>query len=123
MKEKRATLEVIAPSVEEAIEKGLADLGLPAEAVEVEILDQGSRGLFGLGSRHARIRLAVKPSTKQASPAEAPQAAAPEEIGCPAAQEETIQNLSRFLLRTPCVCLYWRRTGAADCPGNGHRAP
>jgi spoIIIJ-associated protein len=88
MKEKRATLEVIAPSVEEAIEKGLADLGLPAEAVEVEILDQGSRGLFGLGSRHARIRLAVKPSTKQASPAEAPQAAAP----APAAQEETIQE-------------------------------
>lgn len=59
MKEKRATLEAIAPSVEEAIEKGLAELGLPAEAVEVEILDQGSRGLFGIGSRQARIRLTV----------------------------------------------------------------
>lgn len=65
MKEKRATLEVIAPSVEEAIEKGLADLGLPEEAVEVEILDQGSRGLFGLGSRHARVRLAVKSAADQ----------------------------------------------------------
>jgi spoIIIJ-associated protein len=60
MKEKRATLEVIAPTVEEAVTKGLSDLGLPEEMVEVEILDQGSRGLFGLGSRHARIRLAVK---------------------------------------------------------------
>jgi spoIIIJ-associated protein len=60
MKEKRATLEVIAPTVEEAVAKGLSDLGLPEEMVEVEILDQGSRGLFGLGSRHARIRLAVK---------------------------------------------------------------
>lgn len=62
MKEKRATLEVIAPTVEEAVAKGLSDLGLPEEMVEVEILDQGSRGLFGLGSRHARIRLAVKSS-------------------------------------------------------------
>lgn len=77
MKEKRATLEVIAPSVEEAVEKGLADLGLPAEAVEVEILDQGSRGIFGLGSRHARIRLAVKSGGEKESPAEAPQPAAP----------------------------------------------
>lgn len=59
MTDKRATLEAIAPSVEEAIDKGLAELGLPAEAVEVEILDQGSRGLFGLGSRQARIRLTV----------------------------------------------------------------
>lgn len=60
MKEKRATLEVIAPTVEEAVSKGLADLGLPPDAVDVEILDQGSRGLFGIGSRQARIRLAVK---------------------------------------------------------------
>jgi spoIIIJ-associated protein len=55
----QATLEVIAPTVEEAIEKGLADLNLPREAVEVEVLDQGNRGLFGLGTRQARIRLIV----------------------------------------------------------------
>ena len=58
--DKHATLEIIAPSVEEAIEQGLSDLGLPREAVEVEVLDQGNRGLFGLGSRQARIRLVIK---------------------------------------------------------------
>jgi spoIIIJ-associated protein len=67
MREKRATLEVIAPTVDEAVEKGLADLGLPAEAVEVEVLDQGSRGLFHLGSRQARIRLTVKASSVEAT--------------------------------------------------------
>jgi spoIIIJ-associated protein len=77
MNEKRATLEVIAPSIEEAIEKGLSDLGLPAEAVEVEILDQGSRGLFGIGSRHARIRLAVKPAGEPDRPAKAAGVTAP----------------------------------------------
>ncbi len=60
MSEKRASLEVIAPSVEEAIRKGLDDLGLPEEAVEVEVLDTGSRGLFGLGFRQARVRLTIK---------------------------------------------------------------
>jgi spoIIIJ-associated protein len=35
---------------------------LPEDAVDIEILDEGSRGLFGLGSRHARIRLVIKSS-------------------------------------------------------------
>ena len=56
----RATLEIIAPTINEAIEKGLAELELPREAVEIEILDEGSRGLFGLGSHQARVRLIVK---------------------------------------------------------------
>jgi spoIIIJ-associated protein len=60
MNTSHATIEIIAPTIEEAVEKGLADLGLPQEAVDVEILDAGSRGLFGLGSRQARIRLIVK---------------------------------------------------------------
>ena len=35
----RTTLEVIAPSVENAVEQGLAQLGIPREDVDVEILD------------------------------------------------------------------------------------
>jgi spoIIIJ-associated protein len=68
MNTNRANLEVIAPTIEEAIAKGLADLGLPLEAVEVETLDEGSRGLFGLGSRHARVRLTVKNYSQRISP-------------------------------------------------------
>jgi spoIIIJ-associated protein len=60
MSEKRASLEVIAPSIEEAVAKGLEDLGLVEEDVNVEVLDPGSRGLFGLGSRQARVRLTMK---------------------------------------------------------------
>lgn len=60
--ESRATLEIIAPSVEEAIEKGLSELGLKREDVDVEILDEGKQGLFGLGGRQSRIRLTLKSS-------------------------------------------------------------
>ena len=59
MNKKRTHLEIIAPSVEEAIEQGLQDLGLPREEVDIEILDEGSRGLFGLGSRQSRVRLTI----------------------------------------------------------------
>lgn len=57
MNNNRATLEIIAQTVDEAIEKGLADLGLPREAVEITILDEGGSGILGLGSRQARIRI------------------------------------------------------------------
>src|SRR5512142_615793 len=76
----RTTLEIIAPTVEEALAQGLAQLGLPADAVSVEVLDSGSKGLFGLGGRQVRVRLTVhapgddiaqppKPAAKTASPA------------------------------------------------------
>lgn len=55
----RTTLEIIAPTVEEALAQGLAQLGLPADAVSVEVLDTGTKGLFGLGGRQVRVRLTV----------------------------------------------------------------
>lgn len=58
----RLTLEVIAPTVEEAIEKGLEELGLVRDEVDVEVLDEGKRNLFRFASRQARIKLIVKHS-------------------------------------------------------------
>lgn len=75
----RTTLEKIAPSVEEAIAEGLAELGMTEDSVEVEVLDTGSRGLFGVGSRQARVRLTVKLD----EPAK-PETAAPAQVTAPA---------------------------------------
>jgi len=65
MSEERTKLEIIAPSVEEAIEKGLQDLGLTESDVDVEILDEGKRGLLGLGTRQARVALKIKSHTAE----------------------------------------------------------
>lgn len=47
-------------SVEEAINEGLELLGVTRDAVRVEVLDEGTKGLFGLlGGRMARVRLTV----------------------------------------------------------------
>jgi spoIIIJ-associated protein len=68
----RPTLEMIAPTVDEAIERGLEQLGATRDMIDVEILDEGSKGLFGLGSRQVRVRLTLKggdPSAPAASAA------------------------------------------------------
>jgi spoIIIJ-associated protein len=64
----RATLEMIAPTIEEAVEKGLEELGLREEDVDIEVLDTGSKGLFGLGTRHARVRLTIKSAEAKRQP-------------------------------------------------------
>ncbi len=88
--------DVNAKTVEEAIEQGLAELGVSREQVDVEVLSEGKRGLFGLGAEEATVRLTVK-SGSDASPtakAEVEEIAAsvPEETEAVAAgegQEET----------------------------------
>ncbi|HEY9077773.1 MAG TPA: RNA-binding cell elongation regulator Jag/EloR [Anaerolineaceae bacterium] len=60
MGQEKTTLEIIAPTVDEAIQKGLAQFGLSRELVDVEVLDAGSRGFIGIGSRQARVRLSIR---------------------------------------------------------------
>lgn len=59
MNNNRATLDVIAQNVEEAVEKGLTDLGLSRDEVEITVLDEGGQGLLGIGSRQARVRISI----------------------------------------------------------------
>ena len=80
MEYKKITQEFIAPTVEEAIEQGAKTLGIAEELLDVEILDQGSKGLFGLGSRQARVRLSIRNGEEQKSepkPKPKPKAEAP----------------------------------------------
>ena len=75
--DERPTLEIIAPTVEEAIAQGLEQLGLTAADVSVEVLDAGSKGLFGMGGRQVRVRLTVHgpggaPAPSSDAPASSP---------------------------------------------------
>ena len=54
-------IEAAAKTVEEAIEQGLQELGVSIGDVDVLVVEEGSKGLFGLfGSRPAKVRLTVK---------------------------------------------------------------
>jgi spoIIIJ-associated protein len=79
-------------TVEEAIAEGLRALGLTQEQAEVEIVSRGSRGLFGIGSEPAQVRIAPRSVTvaKAEAASGVPQAEAsqppapPTEIPAPA---------------------------------------
>jgi spoIIIJ-associated protein len=60
MAQEKTTLEVIAPTTEEAIENGLMQLGLSEDQVDIEVLDSGSKGLLGIGGRQSRVKLTMK---------------------------------------------------------------
>ena len=65
-----AEIEIEGKTVEEAIEQGLAELGLPRDKAEVKILDEGANGLFGLmGNKPARVRVSSKSADGDADPA------------------------------------------------------
>lgn len=59
-------------TVEAAIQAGLTALRLPREAVEVEVLDEGSRGILGIGARMARVRITPR-VLPEVSPAPSPE--------------------------------------------------
>jgi len=51
------TLEKEGKSVDEAIWKALQEMDLTRDKVRIEVLDQGSKGLFGIGARPAKVLL------------------------------------------------------------------
>ncbi len=89
--EQKTTLEIIAPTVEEAIAQGLAQLGLTADAVSVEVLDAGNKGLFGLGKPQVRVRLTVNPvSGPAAAQTEAARGKVLSEVEAPQPEAERV---------------------------------
>jgi spoIIIJ-associated protein len=60
------SIEASGKSVEEAIARALASLGKRRDEVEIAVLQEASRGTFGLGSKEARVRVTVR-STSTAS--------------------------------------------------------
>ncbi len=53
-------IDTSAKTVEEAVIEGLKKLGVVREDVNIEILDRGGKGMFGLGGHDARVRLKLK---------------------------------------------------------------
>jgi spoIIIJ-associated protein len=74
------SLEVSAKTVEEAIERGLQQLGLTRDQVETVILNKGKSGFLGIGAEEAVVRL-----TPLASPSQ--------ESNLPAAAKEALEEI------------------------------
>ena len=85
MTDMKQTIEVTGLDAETAIQKGLEQLDVGQDRVEIEILDEGKRGVLGLGARDARVRL----TRKEQAPAPPPETSHDETAQESVAQEET----------------------------------
>ncbi len=65
-------------TVEDAVADGLRGLGLTQEQAEIEIVSRGSRGLFGIGSEPAQVRITPRTSKSPAQGASQPPSQPPE---------------------------------------------
>lgn len=98
MSENRAFLEVIAPDVEEAIARGLFELGLEEEDVDIEVLDDGD----AREGRQARVRITVRPPEQQ-----------PEDETAAAARQILQELLSKMKVRGR-VSARWGETASPN---------
>lgn len=120
MSETKTSLEIIAASPEEALEQAAAELNLPKEAFDTEILDEGTKGLFGLGGRQVRVRLTVRseylPLKGRATPAQAASTIEPDEEGDEDALRIAQDTVRELLQRMGVEARVDGRWGQADAP-------
>lgn len=81
------SIETTGETVEEAISKGLAELGVGPSEVMVEVLEEPSRGVFGIGAHPAKVRLQLLSLPKPPPPPPAPEPE-PEAIILPSSSDE-----------------------------------
>ncbi len=53
-------IEISAKTVDDAVTEGLIKLGTTSDKIEYEVMEKGSAGFFGLGSKPAKIRIRKK---------------------------------------------------------------
>ena len=53
-------IEISAKTVDDAVTEGLIKLGTTSDKIEYEVIEKGSAGFFGLGSKPAKIRIRKK---------------------------------------------------------------
>jgi spoIIIJ-associated protein len=71
------SLEYTGDTVDEAVSKGLSALGASPSDIIVEVIEEPSRGILGIGARPARVRLKM---LRKAPPPPPPPAPAPEPV-------------------------------------------
>lgn len=60
-----SAIEIEAKTVEEAIETACQRLNLPVSQLDIQIISRGSSGIFGLGTRNAKILVEPKAPTEE----------------------------------------------------------
>jgi spoIIIJ-associated protein len=104
--EPKQSVEATGEDVEMAVAAGLAELGVGPSDVLVEVLDEPSKGVFGIGAKPARVRLQLlrppEPASQTAPPSPQPVSAARVETYEDYAEdEETDDEIADYIASEP----------------------
>lgn len=90
------SIEASGKNVDDAVQQALIRLGKRRDEVEITILQEPSRGAFGLGSRDARVRVTVRSPSYNKGAVITPEMAdailGPETLGVPLPEEEIYED-------------------------------
>lgn len=102
-------IEKTGKTVEEALQAALDELGVPADQITYEILENPSKGFFGFGAKPAKIRVTLK------------------DIPAPAAEPETISSFEAAVeveeKSEPAVEIEEKPAPAAEVSANVEEPP
>ncbi len=85
-------IEAIGKNAEEAIRKGLEQLGVSREEAQIKVLDEGSRGVFGIFAKMARVEISAPDLPETETPEPASPAASEEAEPAKAEQEQPVSQ-------------------------------
>lgn len=94
------SIEANGSTVEDAVQAGLEQLQVGRDQVEIKVVEEGSRGVLGIGARDAVVRLTFReeePTPLPPTDAEDVEPEAEEELD-PQAEQEATLNLARDVL-------------------------
>lgn len=59
------SIEKVSRTKEEAVAEAIAELGVKPDKVKIEVLEETTKGLFGLGGKAVRVRVSIKEDLAQ----------------------------------------------------------
>jgi spoIIIJ-associated protein len=90
--------EFYASTIDEAVAKAAADLGVDSDEVAFKVLDEGSTGFLGIGARDARIAVQVQGAQQREAPEEA---AVPPAVPASSEELDAAETLPAETAETP----------------------
>lgn len=108
----RKSVEGRGKTVDDAILDALTKLGVSREAVDIEVLSEGSRGVWGIGAEDARVRATLK-SARPLAAARPPREAIRERAAQPEPEPEPPAGASEAEIGRHVLATLLRKMGLA----------